>query len=159
MDLYDFYSDIVSAVAQDADLVAWAAAHFDNELSVYAGMPSENFPDMTDDTPFVLFGEPTRSCSQNRRTIVYGCEAWMGLAEPNTDQMLKPDGERHPTGIELILDGMRLVRLAVVAALPDGVSLEEFDEAADANAVGSEVHGAMVFSFLEILTIGQDPMA
>ncbi len=64
----------------------------------------------------------------------------------------------EPTGIELILDGMRLVRLAVVSGLPDGVILNEFEEHADVNATGSEVHGEMEFIFLHTLTIGQNPM-
>jgi len=158
MDLYDFYKTIVTGVAQDATLAAWAVAQCGGALSVYAGMPSDDFPDMTDDVPFVLFGEPSRSCGQKRRTIEYGCEAWMGLSVSG-DKTGNPANMSEPAGIEKILDGMRLVRLAVVAALPAGVTLTDFEEHADVNAAGSEVHGDMGFSFSHQLTIGMDPMA
>ena len=157
MDLFDFYTTIIDGVAQDTDLVAWATANFGKTIHVYGGMPADDFPDMTDDVPFVLFGEPTRSCSQNRRTITYACGAWMGLSD-NDDEVLVPANGQRPTGIQLILDGMRLVRLAVADSLPAGVTLDDFEEHADVNAVGSEVHGDMGFSFVQPLAIGQNPM-
>ena len=157
MDLYDFYATIVDGVAQDDDLVSWATAHFGKAIHVYGAMPSADFPDMTDDVPFVLFGEPMRSCSQSQRRITYACGAWMGLSDED-DMVLVPDNAQRPTGLELILDGMRLVRLAVVASLPDGVLLDDFEEHADVNAVGSEVHGDLNFVFIHTLTIGQSPM-
>jgi hypothetical protein len=49
--------------------------------------------------------------------------------------------------------------LAVIAVLPDGVLLDDFEEHADVNAVGAEVHGDMGFVFQQNLTIGMDPMA
>jgi len=157
MDLYDFYKTIVTGVAQDTDLAAWAVAQFGTSVTVFAGMPSDDFPDMDDDVPFVLFGEPTRNCSQNRRTINYACGAWMGLSVSGL-KTGNPDNLTEPIGVERILDGLRLVRLAVVASLPDGVTLDDFEENADVNAAGSEVHGDMGFSFSQPLTIGMNPM-
>lgn len=157
MDLYDFYSAIVDGVAGDADLAAWAVANFGKAVTVHAGLPADSFPDMESDTPFVAFAEPFRQCSQNRRTIVYGVGAWMGLSDKDTD-VLAPDGEVRPTGIQLILDGMRLVRLAVIAAMPAGVALDDFEEHADVNAVGAEVNGDMGFVFVQPVLIGQNPM-
>lgn len=158
MDLYDFYKTVVDATAQDSNLNAWAVANFGSPMNVHAGMPSDSFPDMDEDTPFLMFSEPSRSCSQNRRTIEYGFGAWLGLSN-DTERVGKPDNETHPSGIELVLDGMRLVRLAVIAALPEGVTLDDFEEHADVNAVVDEVHGDMGFAFSQELTIGQDPMA
>ena len=157
MDLYDFYKTIVTGVAQDSDLDTWANAQFSSSVNVFAGMPSDDFPDMEDDVPFVLFGEPSRSCSQNRRTIQYSCGAWMGLSVSG-DKTGNPDNLDEPAGVEQILDGMRLVRLAVVASLPDGVTLDGFEEHADVNAAGSEVHGDMGFTFSHVMTIGMNPM-
>jgi len=157
MDLYDFYKTIVKGVAQNANLVAWATAQFGTTISVLAGMPSDDFPNINDDTPFVMFGEPTRSCSQNRRTIIYGCGAWMGLTVTGS-KAGNPANLSEPAGVEKILDGMRLVRLAVASVLPSGIYLDDFEEHADVNASGSEVHGDMGFTFSQTLTIGQSPM-
>jgi len=157
MDLYDLYKTIVTGVARNSKLNIWATSKFGSALSVFAGMPSDSFPDMDEDTPFIIFAEPMRSCSQNNSTITYGCGAWMGLSISG-DNTFNPSGANELAGVELILDGMRLVRLAVVDALPGGVYLDDFDEHADVNAVGSEVHGDMGFIFKEKLTIGQNPM-
>lgn len=157
MDLYDFYKTVVDGVASNATLTAWSVTHFGADMHVYGGMPHDAFPDMAEDTPFVLFGEPSRSCGQGRRAITYGMGAWMGLSDED-DAVLIPYNGQRPTGIELICDGMRLVRLAVAASLPSGVIIDDFEEHADVNAVGSEVHGDMGFSFLQRLTIGQNPM-
>ena len=157
MDLYDFYKTIVDGVAQNATLNAWATSTFGSNLTVFAGMPADDFPDMEDDTPFIIFGEPTRSCSQRERLITYSCGAWLGLSVSG-DKIFTPDGENELAGVERILDGMRLLRLAVVDALPEGILLDEFIEHADVNAVGSEVHGDLAFVFTQHLTIGENPM-
>jgi hypothetical protein len=157
MDLYDFYKTIVTGVAQDSALSTWANAQFSKAVNVLAGLPSDDFPDMDDDVPFVLFGEPTRSCSQRQRSITYACGAWMGLSVTGSKSG-NPSNLGEPAGVEKILDGMRLVRLAVIAVLPDGVLLDDFEEHADVNAVGTEVHGDMGFIFRQTLTIGMDPM-
>ena len=157
MDLYDFYRGLVSDVAHDTALGSWAYTRYGQRLMVYTGFPADGPPDMDADTPFLMFAEPSRACSQNRREIIYSFGAWLGLAVTG-DHVRVEANLTEPAGVEQILDGMRLVRLAVVAALPDGVSLEDFEEYADVNAVGSEVHGQMGFVFKEILTIGQDPM-
>ena len=157
MDLYDFFTTVVRGVAQDNALRAWAMSNFGKNITVLNAMPSENFPDMTTDTPFVLFSEPARRCSQSRRTIDYSFGAWFGLSDSG-DEVIVIDNEEKPTGIQLVLDGMRLVRLAVVSSLPEGIDLDDFEEHSDVNAVGDEVHGDMEFYFSEKLTIGQNPM-
>jgi hypothetical protein len=157
MDLYDFYRDMVADVAHNGDLSSWAHIRYGSPVSVYTGFPTDGPPDMTADTPFLMFAEPSRQCSQNRREIIYSCGAWLGLSVTG-DQVRVEANLTEPAGVEQILDGMRLVRLAVVEALPEGVTLEDFEEYADVNAVGSEVHGQMAFVFKQTLTIGQDPM-
>lgn len=157
MDLYDFYRDLVADVAHDGDLTAWSHIRYGKAIAVYTGFPTDGPPDMTADVPFLMFAEPSRMCSQNRREIIYSCGAWLGLAVTG-DQVRVEAHLTEPAGVEQILDGMRLVRLAVVGALPEGVTLEDFEEYADVNAVGSEVHGQMAFVFKQVLTIGQDPM-
>ncbi len=156
MDLYDFYKTVTDGVAKNDALNIWVTSIFGSNLSVYAGMPADAV-DMEDDPPFLIFGEPTRSCSQRERIITYACAVWMGLSVTGA-KTFNPDNESELQGVEYIMDGMRLVRLAVVGVLPAGIILDEFVEYADVNAVGTEVHGDMNFVFRETLTIGMDPM-
>ncbi len=156
MDLYDFYKTIIEGVAQDAKLLTWASSNFGNNLGIYAGAPAE-LPDMDDDTPVLVFGEPSRVCSQRDREITYAFEAWLGLSVSGA-KGFNPSGENELKGVELAMDGARLVRLSIIDNMPDNIHLEDFGEDFDVNAVDTEVHGYMRFVFLETLTIGSDPM-
>lgn len=156
MQTKDLFGTIFSAVSQDSALIAWAAAAFANPLSFYRGLPSELFPDMDDDTPFIVFGDPSSRRAAEEREIRFGFECWIGLSSSGyTD--LGIDNTTAPSGTDLILDGAALLRSAVVAALPDGVVIREVEEAHDTMASGSEVHGFMAFELTQHLRIGQTP--
>jgi len=158
MQTKDLFNAIFSAVAQDSDLIAWAAAGFANPLKFYRGMPSELFPDMDDDTPFVLFGDPWSRRAAERRDIAFGFECWIGVLSSGYDD-LGIDNTTAPAGSDLILDGAALLRAAVIAALPAGVIVREVEEYHDTMGSGSEVHGFLAFELAQHLTIGQSPMS
>jgi hypothetical protein len=157
MNLYDFYKTIALGVAQDSDLSTWATNLYSSGVTVFMGLPSDNFPDMDDDPPFVALSEPYRQSSQRRGTITYGCAAWIGLSATGTKDG-NPVNLIEPVGLEQVLDCQQLVRLAIAAVLPGGVYLDPSEEFADVNAVDTEVLAHMELTFTQRLTIGQSPM-
>lgn len=151
------FNTIFASVAQDTDLLAWAAGAFTSELSFYRGLPSELFPDMDDDPPFVVFGDPYTQRGAGRREIIFGFECWMGLSSSAYED-LGIDNTTAPSGSDLILNGSALLRAAVLSALPEGATIQEVVEHHDTMGSGSEVHGFLEFEIKQTLTIGQSPM-
>lgn len=157
MNLYTLYAAIRDAVAQDAELAAWAADQFGKAISVYAGLPSADFPNMDDDTPFIVLGDPSDARGRTNRTITYEISGWVGLTNSGMELGMLAN-VTEPSGVKQIVDALRMVRDAVVAGLPGNVQLDRFDTAADTLGAHDEIHGYFEMTFIEDLAIGQDPM-
>jgi len=160
MQTKDLFNAIFAAAAQDSTLIAWAAGAFANPLKFYRGLPSELFPNMDDDTPFVVFGDPYARRAAESRDIEFGFECWMGLSsstytDPGTDETTAPEGS------DLIMDGIALLRAAVHGALPNNVVIRQVEEYHDTMGSGSEAHGFLAFELAQHLRIGigQTPMS
>lgn len=157
MQTKDLFDTVFAAVAQDSALIAWASVAFTKSISFYRGLPSEVFPDMDSDTPFVVFGDPYSKRAAEKREIVFGFECWLGLSSGNyTDLAL--DDATAPAGSDLILEGAALLRAAVLAGLPAGCTIQEVVEYHDTMGSGDEVHGFLEFEIKQTLVIGQSPM-
>ncbi|MDA8139030.1 MAG: hypothetical protein M0036_10290 [Desulfobacteraceae bacterium] len=154
---YSLARTIAAAVAQDAALQAWATAQFSAALTVYLGIPSEDFPNMETDAPFVAFGDPSRQASRDRRQVTYGLLAWMGLrvsgmATTGIDHLVEP------TGLDTVNDGLALLITAVAAALPEGCELVRADQETGTLTAHDWVEGFVGFEVEERLVMGQDPL-
>lgn len=156
MDLYDFAYAIATGVAQDTALQAWATTNFGSAMHVYLGMSTEDMPSI-DDAPFVVIEEMSRSCGQESRDIGYSMGCWMMLSDAN-HETVADNNLTILAGGQLISDGLRLMRLAVASNLPAGIVIGDVDQYADCNANGAEVIGYMAFSFIEHLTMGNNPL-
>jgi len=154
MNLHDFFDGVVASVAGDATLAAWANSHFGTGVSVFMEIPSESFPDYDNDAPFVVIGSPWRRANQERRTVEYGAEAWLGI-ETST-YATRADGATEPAGVELIIDMIEMVKNAIAAGLPEGVTMA-LEEYTDSLAAHDYCEGFMVMDFTRQLTIGEEP--
>lgn len=156
MDLFDFASAIAHGVAQDTVLQSWATAHFSKPMQIYLGIASVDLPGL-DDAPFLVIEEMGRVGGQESRNIEYAMGCWMMLSN-ETYEVVADGNLIIPAGVQYVFDGMRNVRLAVASNLPNGAVISEYEQYADANGNGAEVNGFMAFTFIEHLTIGQDPL-
>lgn len=157
MDLYTLYAAIRDGVAQDPELSAWATARFSKSVTVFAGLVGRRMPFMDDDAPFVVLGDPADRRGMDEAAIQYEVSGWIGLScgEMREDSL---ENVIEPVGIEQITEAQRLVRSAIQAVLPDGITLTTFETASDTMGADDEVHGHFVAEFIQRLTIGQSPL-
>lgn len=156
MDLYTLFSAIRDGLAQDADLGAWAVIEFGSAIKVFSGIPADDFPNMDADAPFIALGDPADLRGAGNRTIVYELSGWIGLT--NADRTVQAlDNVTEPAGVKQVIDGLRLVRDAVIASLPEGITLERFETAADTLGAHDEVNGHFDMTLSQELLIGQSP--
>ena len=157
MQLKTFLETVTAAVARDSALTAWALAQFDTALSVYKDLPSDTFPDIEDDYPFVVLLPTEKSSGQQQRVIEYGLDAWLGLnvaayktrAEANVTE---------PSGVDLACDFLQKVKDAVIDALPANTTVT-FIETIDTLGRPPEVQAYLEMDFTELVTIGTDPLS
>lgn len=159
MDLYTLYAAIRDGIAQDGGLDAWAMSEFGRSIQVFSGISSDDFPNMDDDAPFVALGDPQDHRSQNRDEIFYTLAGWVGLTNGHQKTDIVNSNVIEPKGVKQIIDALRLVRLAIAAALPEGVTIEDFSTAADTLGAHDEVNGYFETSFKQgKLTIGTNAL-
>jgi hypothetical protein len=156
MNLKTFLETFTAAVARDADLGSWAKRHF-GQLTVYKDIPSDTFPDIEDDFPFVVLLPTEKQSNQEWRRIEYGLDAWLGLNIAT--YKTRADGNvTEADGVDLICDFIEKVKAAVVAAQPEGFTVT-FIEEIDTLPRPPEVHGFITMEFIQKLVIGMDPLA
>lgn len=155
MDLKTFLETFTAAVARDADLASWAKRHF-GELTVYKDLPSDTFPDIEDDYPFVVLLPTEKSSGQRQRRIDYGLDAWLGL-NIDTYKTRAEGNVTEPGGVDLICDFIEKVKTAVTAGQPDGFTVS-FLEVIDTLGRPPEVQGFIEMIFVQDLSIGDDPL-
>lgn len=156
MQLKTFLETFTAAVAQDSGLTSWLYSRFARSLSVYKDLPSDLFPDIEDDYPFVVLLPSEKSSGQQIRNIDYGLDAWLGL-NVSTYQTRAEAGVVAPDGVDLICDFIEKVKQAVVAGLPANTHVS-FVEAIDTLGRPPEVQGFIEMSFREVVTIGTNPL-
>ena len=152
MNLKTFFNTFKEAVAQDSDLSSWAYAQFGKQMSVWADLPSDTFPDVSDDYPFVVIVPAEKETNQQRRLITYRLEAWLAFSLADYQTRAEPN-LTEPSGSELICDFIELVKAAVVAALPDNTTVG-FLELVDALGHPPDVEGFIEMNFRHEPTIG-----
>lgn len=155
---YAFASAIARAVAQDSALQSWATVNFSKALTCYLGLPSEIFPKMEDDAPFLVFGDPGKRSGQQSRQVIYSLDVWLGLGIGSYD-VTAIENYYEPDGVALVSAGMALVLTAIAAAMPDNCDIVEAGLDSDTMGAHDEVHGFMSLEFVQDLVIGQDPLA
>jgi len=157
MELKTFLETTATAVAQDSDLTAWVLASFGIALTVYKDLPSDVFPDIENDYPFVVLLPTEKRSGQEQRVIEYGLDAWLGL-NVATYQTRAEGNLTDPTGVDLICDFIEKVKTAVVSDLPANTSVS-FVEVIDTLGRPPEVQGFIEMDFRQVVTIGTDPLA
>ena len=156
MNLKTFLDIFTTAVARDADLSVWATINFGRDLTVYKDLPSDTFPDIENDYPFVTLLPTEKTSGQQQRHIEYGIDAWLGLNQG--DYAVLPDTNIvEPSGVDLICEFIDYVKAAVVTALPANTSVS-FIELIDTLGRPPEVQGFIEMDFREVVTIGTDPL-
>lgn len=146
-----------AALAQDDSLTSWARLNFARDLAVYKDLPTDVFPDIEDDYPFVMLLPTEKTSGQQSRHIEYGLDAWLGL-NMATYQTRAEGNVTEPAGVDMICDFIEKVKDAVVAAMPANTSVS-FVEAIDGMGRPPEVQGFIEMDFREVVTIGTDPLA
>ena len=155
MNLKTFLETFTAAVARDSALTSWAATHFAT-LSVYKDMPSDAFPSIEDDYPFVVLLPTEKTSGQQSRHIEYGLDAWLGLNVAG--YKTRAEGNlTEPSGVDLICDFIEKVKAAIVTGLPANVSVS-FTEAIDTLGRPPEVQAFIEMDFVEVVTLGTDPL-
>ncbi len=153
MELKTFFNTFKEAVAQDSNLAAWASAQFGRQLSVWADLPADTFPDVESDYPFVVIMPVEKDSDQQRRLISYRLEAWLAFSMADYKKTTARAGLTEATGSDLICDFIEYVKAAVVAALPANTTVG-FVELVDALGHPPDVEGFIEMSFRHEPTIG-----
>ena len=156
MKLKTFLETFTAALAADSDLSAWAAVNFGRSLSIYKDLPSDTFPSIEDDYPFVVLMPADKASGQQTPRIEYGLEAWLGINKSAYISRAESD-VTEPAGVDLICDFIDKVKVAVAAAMPANTSVS-FVEMVDALGRTPECDGYIEMNFIEVVTIGTDPL-
>lgn len=152
MNLKTFFHTIKDGLAQDSDLSQWAYATFGKQLSVWADLPSDDFPNVESDYPFVVLVPVEKSSDQRRRAINYELEAWLAFSLAGYKKTSEI-GVIEPSGVDLICDFVEYVKAAVVAVCPADTTVR-FIEQIDALAHPPDVEAFVGISFVHAPSIG-----
>ena len=144
MELKTFLETFADAVAQDSDLTSWLQVNFSRSLTLIVDLPSDNFPDIEDDYPFVVLLPSEKSSAQQQRYIDYGLDIWLGISTET--YVTRADGATEPSGVALICDFIEKVKTAVVDGLPANTWVS-FVEAIDTLGRPPEVQGFIEMNF------------
>jgi len=154
MDLYDFFSSIITAIAGDSALESWAQSNFGDSVQVFADISSAS-PPQAADMPYVIVHSPGAVKNQQRRVREYTLAVDLALSKDALKTRAESNLE-EPAGL-VLLDFATLVAAAVASALSGSMS---FGYSLAADTLGSlpQVYGYMDFEFSEPVTIGSDPL-
>jgi len=155
MDLYDFFNQIFSAVAQDQTLDDWATMNFGRRHKVYVDFPVAD-PPGADDRPFIIFGEPGFDTHQERRTNDYSVMATLSIDTGDLEtvavQNLIVNG-----GTKEMLDFIGHLKRIVAANLPANFVVG-YTGATAAMETDREVIAMVEIDFEEKITVGTNPL-
>ena len=161
-DAKDVFDLVFKAVAQDQDLAAWATLNLGASLLVKKEIESD-----------ALSGDDSIFDDDNIPNVIIGGAGFRASAESRTrthvfdiDLMLKKTGfetraEQNttvPTSADLIQEMVRLVRLAIVNALPSALSISHYEHYVD-TSVEELSFGMQSIEIIERITIGTNPLS
>lgn len=155
MDSYDFLNTFPAAVASSSDIARWSAAQFGKSVTVYVDLEGGALP-TRDDMPYVIFHTPGVNKNQEVRDRRYHISADIAILKD--EYKTRVDSTvNEPAGIELVIDFATLIAACVKSALPAN-TLFGYDLSADTLGSLPEVFGYIDFSFVEHVTMGNDPV-
>jgi len=156
MDLYTFFNTFVEAVARDSELDAWANINFGRSVKVFAEVDAADDPSEEDDTPYVIFGSPGKSFHREKSRVEYFMGGFLTINKDGY-KLRTEENVVEALGVKLVSEFIELIKNAIVAALPANF-ICGFTAETDTVTRLPEMCGYLDIDFIQMLTIGEDPM-
>jgi len=157
VNLYTFFNTVATAVQTDDTLGTWCAVNIGRVPDVRLEVPAGDLPDLEADGPYIQLGSPAKTMSQESPRIEYYVEIELGFSCGAYKG--RTDDASEPAGVELMCELCERVLAVIKANLPStNFSISEAQIFTDTLGHADDVYGLMAVSFVEIVTIGTDPL-
>ena len=156
MNIYTLINNLITAVAQDAELTAWTQANYGQKHNVYLDQ-DERHPPGESDAPDVQFHSPSKSADEENRIVEYGVGVYMVIYDAATETRAEDNVEEF-TATGKLTEFINRILTVIRAAKPSDFVMG-FDWMTDTITSFPNFEADIAIGFRERMLIGDDPLA
>ena len=156
MNIYTLINDLVTAVAQDSELIAWTQVHYGQKQNVYLDQ-DERYPPGESDAPDVQFHSPSKSADEENRIVEYGVGVYVVIYDAATETRAEDNVEEF-TATGKLAEFINRILTVIRAAKPADFVMG-FDWMTDTITSFPNFEADVAIGFRERMLIGMDPLA
>jgi len=156
MNIYTLINDLVTAVAQDAELSAWTQANYGQKHNVYLDQ-DERDPPGESDAPDVQFHSPSKSADEENRIVEYGFGLYIVIYDAATETRAEDNVEEF-TATGKLTEFINRTLIVIRAAKPTDFVMG-YDWMTDTITSFPNFEADVAIGFRERMLIGDDPLA
>lgn len=155
MDIYTLINDLVTAVAQDAELSAWTQVNYGQKHNVYLDQ-DERYPPGESDAPDVQFHSPSKSADEENRIVEYGIGIYIVIYDAAQETRAEGNVEEF-TATGKLAEFINRILTVIRAAKPADFVMG-FDWMTDTITSFPNFDADVAIGFRERMLIGDDPL-
>jgi len=155
MNIYTLINNLVTAVAQDAELSAWTLANYGQKHNVYLDQ-DERDPPGESDAPDVQFHSPSKSADEENRIVEYGVGVYIVIYDAAVETRAEDNVEEF-TATQKLVEFINRILTVIRAAKPVDFVMG-FDWMTDTITSFPNFEADVAIGFRERMLIGDDPL-
>lgn len=155
MNVYTLVNDLVTAVAQDSELIAWSWLHYGQKPNVYLDQ-DEREPPGESDAPDVQFHSPSKSADEENRIVEYGVGLFIVVNDASLVTRAESNVEEFTATGKLVEFINRI--LTVIRAAKPADFIMGYDFITDTLTSFPNFEADVAVGFRERILIGGDPL-
>jgi len=155
MDVYTLTNNLFTAVAQDAELIAWCRFHYGQKPNVYLDQDDREPPGESD-APDVQFHSPSKSADEENRIVEYGVGLFIVVNDSSLVTRAESNAEEF-TATGKLVEFIGRILAVIRSAKPAGFVMG-YDFITDTLTSFPNFEADVAVGFRERMCIGNDPL-